>query len=149
MCMYGYTQAHCSKWSAVSCTKSTSTCTSVTVLFKLPLGLLAAGRDVDSPLSSFTITLLKLRVIGRNEFLAHLIRWRRCLQICQCLKLNVRGPAPNSLATTVSGMAPVIVMPWYGCEGEERARSIQLPGNVLHTPVTYRQIRELTGSAKV
>lgn len=149
MCMYGYTQAHCSKRSSVSCTKSTSTCTSVTVLFKLPLGLLAAGRDVDSPLSSFTITLLKLRVIGRNEFLAHLIRWRRCLQICQCLKLNVRGPAPNSLATTVSGMAPVIVMPWYGCEGEERARSIQLPGNVLHTPVTNRQIRELTGSAKV
>lgn len=43
-------------------------------------------------------------------------------------------------------MAPVIVVTWYGCEG---ARSIQLPGNVLHTPVTYRQIRELTGSAEV
>lgn len=114
--------------------------------FQAPFGLLAAGRDVDSPLSSFTITLLKLRVIGQNEFLAHLIRWRRCLQICSCLKLNVRRPAPNSLATTVSGMAPVIVVTWYGCEG---ARSIQLPGNVLHTPVTYRQIRELTGSAEV
>lgn len=95
MCMYGYTLAHCSKWSSVSCTKSTSTCTSVTVLFKLPLGLLAAGRDVDSPLSSFTISLLKLRVIGRNEFLAHLIRWRRCLQICQCLKLNVSRASPQ------------------------------------------------------
>lgn len=46
-------------------------------------------------------------------------------------------------------MAPVIVVPWYGCEGEEWARSIQLPGTVLHTPVTYRQIRELTGSAEV
>lgn len=63
--------------------------------FQAPFGLLAAGRDVDSPLSSFTITLLKLRVIGRNEFLAHLIRWRRCLQIFSCLKLNVRKASPQ------------------------------------------------------
>lgn len=45
------------------------TCIRTSCAFQAPFGLLAAGRDVDSPLSSFTITLLKLRVIGRNEIL--------------------------------------------------------------------------------